>query len=528
MRDTHARRAASRTSRPAAWRPLRRSPVGETHDELTVTFDMKLATWYLACGLPGPAGQARLHLGEGVILAADRADSHRVLELSVELPDLDDPSGTPTAEGVGLVEALFGTEAAKLATTPAAHAAGGFWELPLDPESQCARHAACRLALLSEARDDVEGEASLWSAEAALLARLVAPTMEPVVRAEAATGAVALRGLSDTVCEQLPAAAREHLCPVAAVVRSVVGGDSLLDRFCDRSHQRDWARDDVDVDELARLARTIWRQRHTDAADHPMLMGAHLMAGETDERDSTETGRWIPLDPSAMSLPVELLDPRGMVAIWDPVTRSVELKAALLPDGSDDLTAGVWARAYQYRDGALLALQRARVVGGALVARLPVPPDVDVATVCVDLTTQPGLTPPSAELRHYQAAVRIGRMAADLDRLGHWADAAARWTECAQYWHSELGDSQRAAMAFACAARSHTLMARQLSTSQPKAAVVSRRAARLATQQAKELATSWAAAFVDDPGDLPAPFLAEIVQPLLGLVHHGGQRHLRP
>jgi hypothetical protein len=135
---------------------------------------------------------------------------------------------------------------------------------------------------------------------------------------------------------------------------------------------------------------------------------------------------------------------------WRRDAGSADLEVRL--DTGDDRQ---WVCAF---DGNLLVAVAPIVdVDASRTAQLYVPPTVSDERLRLVVTDDPTAAANSPGLLAFLASTAAGRLAAQLERRGRFAEAASAWDDCAELWASE-GDDLRARLArsYAYAARAHT------------------------------------------------------------------------
>jgi hypothetical protein len=383
---------------PLEGRVARWDPVG---DQLQVT------GWRA-----GPAGVSAMELDAGLLVAVDHASPSTLSELSVDVED-----GRVPDRLVDLIAALVGDQAMEtLRRMP------GGTERPVQLRTNANRR------LTSFRRQDP-----------ALFGRFA---LGADLGDDAGRSTLA-RGLS--LAEGALAGLDLHRAAAIRLARRAVEALDDADLWLEEHHQTSVRKllgtlglrldpDPVGAEILALAARFSGRLATTafgasSAAAAPAAAAAPMAARTTSSERVDLRGRPLAVD--------------GDHRAW----------AWLDEGGNVRITAGAsarntWARVFRRDDRVLLGLSPVRQEGrdaGQLQAVVVIPPTPPDALV-VDLVADPSQLRPAPAQALVRDAVRSGRHAARLTRLGDQAGAGESWEECARRW-DRLGDTQRATLA---------------------------------------------------------------------------------
>lgn len=386
--------------------PLRRAP------------DRDVASIRSWAGLPpGPAGIVAVEPGDGLLLTFDAADLDRVVSLRIDVAEVVE----------GPIAALSATG----------------WSpdgLEWDPAGAGLTRLLGRRALLEQ----TGSESPLVAVDAALLDLQLPPALRGASPSGAAAGAaLALIEADERLWRFTPAGALEDVARAAQRLAEELFGrndglaravDGLALRLFEEAEQRAQPHP-------LRAERTEMRAVQTMEPAPPLAARtAAAMAPADDARH-----RQIP-DPE-LPIPVEF-DPRTAASAGlDPGSVT-----AAMVDGSAHVVVraqvggelgNVWARVWTGESRRLLAA--GRMAGDAtVVARLPIPADVDPGELHVDLALNPRFARPTSDAPGH--AFRTGAAALSVERSAGPAAASEAWSEASAAW-AVTGDSDRAALA---------------------------------------------------------------------------------
>lgn len=366
----------------------------ESREEVVIEHDGEAGAWFVDAGTFGPAGGGVVEVLPGVSLVADIARPDRFCRLEIDAKDPATPLDGPVLEAV---TRLAGGDVARVLRQPP----------PQPTRLQRSRDTA----MTGRGRRVLPNRATRAGALAGLAA---SDPDEPVWELEHAhvASASGWHHLASEATRDLRGLA-EHLLDAS----SSDAGDVALARQAQRK-----------AEELV-----AWLVRELEPLE-PELARRVEDAGLTLFARTLRT-----------LAPVETV----VMPAWRRESGSADVEVSL---GADDDRQ--WVCAF---DGSLLVAVAPVVdaVGGR-GAQLYVPSTVSDERLRLVPTDDPTAAANSPGLLAFLASTAAGRRAAQLERLGRFAEAASAWDECAERWASEGDDVRsRLAQSYGYAARAH-------------------------------------------------------------------------
>ena len=421
----------------------------------------------------GPAGAAVVDLAGGVRLALDAARPQQLTELVV-----DAPNGRPSPAAMRAVAHLIGAEPAArllaLVEGKSPDRLTPITEAPLDDRLGSPRRerdaAPSSVGVLTSfaLAADLAMDASIHDVTAAFAGAEAAHYSTRLAELELVDPG-APRVLAERFMTSLAAF---ELDQAVAIVGRSERSVELLRSVLDLLDPDDPSRGPVGMLVHRAISRTMARQGMRQLAEEGVPEAIAFFDRENAARDAIDGSPPVALAAAAAApraaAPESRLAARAKTAeaAADMIREPVEVDApehlmAWLSEGGTHLNvigrassahAGTaWVRAFDRRRQLLLGLAPLRAEGGQSTSLILLPPGYAGGDLIVDVSVEPGEPRPTAARVAVENAIRSGRRAARLERLGR-QEMTDAWHEASDAWR-DAGDDQRAALAATYATR---------------------------------------------------------------------------